>query len=305
MRDSIKLQAKSFFIELQSQICSALERLDEKEIFSEDSWEREDHHGFSGGGGLTKLLRRGKVFEQAGVNFSEVYGTLPVEMVQKLLGEKQEKPFYATGTSLVIHPYSPKIPTTHANFRYLEVGDTCWLGGGADLTPYVLYREDAKHFHNVLKNACDTCNADFYPKFKKECDTYFYISHRKETRGVGGIFFDYLGKHDPENIHSYFEFSKSAGASFIEAYVPIVEKRKSENWSEREKEFQLLRRGRYVEFNLVYDRGTQFGLHTNGRAESILMSLPPLVTWQYEGSLARTEAEIELEQILKHPIDWV
>lgn len=305
MVPQLKIQAKTFFQSIQSQICDALEAADGKQKFLNDKWEREDQSGSSGGGGLTRLLRKGKVFEQAGVNFSEVHGTLPSEMVFKLIGIKEEKPFYATGTSLVIHPYSPHVPTTHANFRYLEVEGKSWLGGGADLTPYVLYKDDAKHFHQVLKNACDNCSSEFYSRFKKECDKYFYIHHRKETRGIGGIFFDYLGKDDPENLERYFEFSKSTGSSFIEAYIPIVEKRKNQNWVDREKEFQLLRRGRYVEFNLVYDRGTQFGLHTNGRAESILMSLPPNVQWQYEGDLALNDSEQELQNILRNPIDWV
>jgi len=222
----------------------------------------------------------------------------------KLTGKKEEQPFYATGVSLVIHPHSPRVPTSHANFRYLEVGEYSWFGGGADLTPYSLNLEDSSHFHQELKKACDNVSPAFYPKFKKECDEYFFIKHRNETRGVGGIFFDYLGKEENDKLDVYYDFSKSCGHSFVKAFLPIVKNRKDESWTEREKEFQLLRRGRYVEFNLVYDRGTHFGLHTNGRTESILMSIPPIAKWQYENDLASTDSEKKLQEILRQPIDW-
>lgn len=301
----LRTSAKNLYKNLQSEICSALEQVDGVGKFQLDEWTRPDSSGASGGGGLTRVLRNGAVFEQAGVNFSEVFGTLPREMSYKLTGKNEEQRFFATGISLVIHPLSPRVPTTHANFRFLEVDNLAWYGGGADLTPYVLNKDDAKHFHQVLKSACDKCSKDFYKKFKEECDEYFLIKHRNETRGIGGIFFDYLGKDDPQKLPDYFEFSKSVGPAFIDAYLPIVKARKSESWTEREKEFQLYRRGRYVEFNLVYDRGTQFGLHTNGRTESIMMSIPPIAKWQYENDLAQTKDEMELQEILKRPVDWV
>ena len=301
----LKSQAISFLKQLQADICNELERHEGDKFFITDEWNREDESGGHGGGGITRILKEGNIFEQAGVNFSEVYGTLPVAMSSKLVGATTPQSFFATGMSLVFHPRSPLIPTTHANFRYLEVADKCWVGGGIDLTPYVLFKEDAVYFHQTLKNACDKFSDSYYQAFKKECDEYFYIKHRKETRGVGGLFFDYLGREEPQKIEHYFDFVKSVAQSFIPSYFPIVEKRKSGSFSERDKEFQLARRGRYVEFNLVYDRGTQFGLHTNGRTESILMSLPPIATWQYENNLALTEKEKELESILRDPIDWV
>ncbi len=302
--ETLKTRSTQLYRNIQNEICTALEKFEPEQRFLIDNWDREDLTGESGGGGETRILRNGIVFEQAGVNFSEVHGLLPPEMSFKLTGYKEEQPFYATGVSLVIHPHSPRIPTSHANFRYLEVGDYSWFGGGADLTPYSLNMEDATHFHSVLKKACDTVSSEFYPKFKKDCDEYFFIKHRRESRGVGGIFFDYLGKYEKDKLENYFEFSKVGGNSFIESYVPIVNNRREENWSEREKEFQLLRRGRYVEFNLVYDRGTHFGLHTNGRAESILMSIPPIAKWQYENDLAITDDEKKLQEILRSPLDW-
>lgn len=301
-----KEQASSFFQKLQQNICDAIEQVDGKSRFESDHWERVDTiSGKKGGGGHTRIIRNGSVFEQGGVNFSAVHGLLPEIMKQKLGILNSETPeFFATGVSLVIHPFSPKVPTVHANFRYFEVGDICWFGGGADLTPYVLEEEDATHFHDVLKKACDRYSPEYYPLFKQECDTYFYLPHRKETRGVGGVFFDYLGKEPGSNIEQYFDFVRGVGDSFVEAYIPIVEKRKSEEWSDRQKKFQLLRRGRYVEFNLVYDRGTQFGLATGGRTESILMSIPPEVNWQYEADIAVTEEEQKLISVLQSPKNW-
>jgi coproporphyrinogen III oxidase len=295
----------TLFKEIQSQICLAIENIDAKSKFLSDEWNRVDSTGNAGGGGLTRLIRDGNIFEQGGVNFSEVYGKLPAEMSFKLLGIREEKDFFATGVSLVIHPYSPKVPTVHANYRYLEVEDKAWFGGGADLTPFVLNKDDAKHFHGILKKSCDNHDKNFYPKFKEECDKYFYIKHRNETRGVGGVFYDYLGKDEPNKLENYFLFTQTMASSFIPSYLPIVEQRKNENWTEREKEYQLYRRGRYIEFNLVYDRGTHFGLHTGGRTESILMSIPPMAKWQYESELGVNEAELELQTILKNPIKWI
>ena len=297
----MKELASKTYQDVQESIFSALCELDPKAEVIGDKWERGDN----GGGGFSRVISSGEVFEKGGVNFSEVYGTLPAEMSLKLTGEAKEKEFYATGTSLVIHPYSPRVPTTHANYRYLEVEGLKWFGGGADLTPYKLEEEDATFFHQQFKTACDKHNEEFYPKFKKWCDEYFYLPHRKETRGVGGIFYDYLGKDDPENLDNYYNFSKDASAAFLEAYLPIVNKRKDEPWTEAEKDFQLHRRGRYVEFNLIYDRGTLFGLKTNGRTESILMSLPAEVRWSYNYQTENKAEEEKLLEVLRQPKEWV
>lgn len=272
----LKLRARDFFASLQDEICNALEELDGGTRFREDNWMRE-----GGGGGRTRVLEGGEVFEKAGVNFSEVHGELPESFASKLpIGEGTA--FFASGISLVLHPWNPMVPTVHANFRYLERGSSGWFGGGTDLTPYYPYLDDAKHFHLTLKNACDCFDASFYPRFKKWCDEYFFVKHRDESRGVGGVFFDYLTAESGPGLESIFEFVKGVGRAFLPAYIPIAGRRKGETYTDREREFQLIRRGRYVEFNLVYDRGTTFGLETRGRAESILMSLPPLVKWVYD-----------------------
>lgn len=302
---SYKTQAAAFFREMQEKICSALETADGKVQRQADAWDRADARGGSGGGGLTFILKNGNVFEQGGVNFSEVHGSLPPDMTLKLLGSAAEAPFYATGISLVMHPHSPLVPSVHANFRYLEVGDKKWFGGGTDLTPHVLFEEDAAHFHLTLKAACDAHQADYYPRFKRWCDEYFFLPHRGETRGVGGIFFDYLGKEEPSLLPGIFAFVQQAAESFIPAYLPVVNKRKSSPWTEQQKEFQLLRRGRYVEFNLLYDRGTLFGLRTGGRIESIFMSLPPNVRWEYNQCIVPGSAEARLLDVLKAPREWV
>lgn len=267
----MKAQATQFFQEIQDTICAGLEGLDGSK-FQEDLWQRAE-----GGGGRTRVLSNGKIFEKAGVNFSAVYGEMP-ESLSKKLGVGGDPNFYATGTSLVLHPRNPMVPTVHANFRYLEKGETAWFGGGADLTPYYPYKEDVIHFHRTFKNACDPHDPEYYPKFKQWCDEYFTIKHREEMRGVGGIFFDYL-KGDMAQL---FAFVKDAAHAFLPAYLPIVEKRYQEPFEDRHRHFQLIRRGRYVEFNLVYDRGTIFGLETKGRIESILMSLPTLASWEYD-----------------------
>ena len=308
-------KASEFLKELQETIARKIEELDGKAKFKIDNWQRKDPKHKDGGGGDTRVLSGGNIFEQAGVNFSRVEGTLPKEMTLQLTGQPNETQFFATGTSLVIHPESPIIPTTHANFRYLEVGieenKKAWFGGGMDLTPYYFFKEDAVHFHKIIKKACDRHNADYYTKFKKWCDEYFYLPHRKEARGIGGCFFDYLGKDEsPSNLIFFdklFLFVKDIGNSFIDAYLPIVENRKTLPYSETEKEFQLVRRGRYVEFNLIYDRGTLFGLKTGGRTESILMSLPPRVKWAYNDTANYAEGtkEAELISILKKPRDWL
>jgi coproporphyrinogen III oxidase len=232
------------------------------------------------------------------VNFSDVAGELPEEIAAHTPGEGRA--FRASGISLVIHPRSPMVPTVHANFRCLTKGAAVWFGGGADLTPYYPYREDAVHFHATLRAACDRHDPGYYPKFKKWCDEYFFLPHRGETRGVGGLFFDYLGG----DLEGTFAFVRDVGDSFLPAYLPIAERRREEHWGEREREFQLWRRGRYVEFNLLYDRGTIFGLRTGGRIESILMSLPPLVRWKYGHEPEPGSREAALSDFLR-PTDWL
>jgi coproporphyrinogen III oxidase len=290
----LRERAQKFFEELQDRICRGLETADGAARFREDTWER-----LGGGGGRTRVMVDGAVFEKAGVNFSAVYGDLPEAYAARIeLGSGSS--FFATGVSLVLHPRNPHVPTVHANFRYLEKGDAAWFGGGADLTPYYPVREDVVHFHQMLKDACDRHNADYYPRFKKWCDEYFFIRHREETRGVGGIFFDYL----QGDLDALFAFVRDAGEAFLPAYVPIVEKRKSLPYTEREREFQLIRRGRYAEFNLVYDRGTIFGLETRGRTESILMSLPPLASWIYDYHPDPDTPEAEAWNYFR-PHDWL
>ena len=288
-------QVRDFFERLQGEIRSALEETDGAAVFSADQWERP-----GGGGGRACIMQEGALFEKAGVNFSEVYGHLPEALVRSMnVGTAQ---FYATGISLVLHPWSPMIPTVHMNYRYFEQEDgTSWFGGGSDLTPSYPFVEDIVHFHQVLKRACDAHDPDFYRKFKRWCDEYFFIKHRHEGRGVGGIFFDYL-KGDPAKT---FAFVQSAGAAFLESYLPIVERRRNASWGDQEKRWQLLRRGRYVEFNLVYDRGTLFGLETGGRAESILMSLPPEARWDYAMHVEPGSREAELVALLSQPREWI
>jgi coproporphyrinogen III oxidase len=236
------------------------------------------------------------------VNFSEVHGELSPAFTKELPGDG--KTFFATGVSLVLHPRSPRIPSVHANWRYIEHGSASWFGGGADLTPYVPEAaDDARHFHTTLKAQCDAHDAGYYPAFKARCDEYFHLPHRNEMRGVGGIFWDYLGLEDGRPADR-FAFIQECAGGFIDAYIPIVQRRKGEAWTERERQFQLLRRGRYAEFNLLYDRGTKFGLMTGGRVESILMSMPPLTAWQYNHQPAPGSAEAQVIDMLQ-PRDWV
>ena len=303
--------ASTFFLQLQSEYCAALEDADGSGRFCTDEWTRptspcsNNHTQSLSGGGITRVLKNGAVFEQGGVNFSEVAGTLPESMSKKLIGEERTSQFFATGVSLVIHPRSPQIPTVHANYRYLEVESLAWFGGGTDLTPYILYEEDARHFHQVLKQYCDSYDHTLYPEFKQACDKYFYLPHRNEARGIGGIFFDYLGKSEPESLERHFELCQALGPAFIESYLPLVEKRKHTAWSEEQKHFQHLRRGRYVEFNLIHDRGTLFGLQTGGRIESILMSLPPAVIWEYDADYTEGFVDTALLEVLRCPREWV
>jgi coproporphyrinogen III oxidase len=294
-------RARAYFERLQQTICSALESLEPGKQFTDDRWEKADalHHDKSGGGGLTRVLEQGRIFEKAGVLTSTTYGGLPESLALKM--NVLPSNFFATGISLIIHPLSPLVPTVHANFRYFEqVHGDAWLGGGVDLTPYYLFDEDVHHFHATLKRACDKHDVTFYPRFKTWCDEYFLIKHREETRGVGGIFFDYLRG----DVEHYFGFVQSVGDAFLDAYLPIVKKRMNEPWGEREKQWQAVRRGRYVEFNLVYDRGTMFGLETKGRIESILVSLPPKVEWHYNMQPEPNSREARLVDIVRHPRSW-
>ncbi len=318
-----KTRVSQFMTTIQDEICAGLEKLDGKAKFKEDSWEREE-----GGGGRSRVITNGDVFEQGGVNFSEVWGENLPPSILKQRPEADGHQFYATGTSMVLHPRNPYIPTVHLNYRYFEAGPVWWFGGGIDLTPYYPFAEDAQHFHNTLKQTCDKHHPEYYPVFKLWCDEYFYLKHRGETRGVGGIFFDYqdgqyplyrgtdinqpasiysenLTPQSPQTWEELFAFVQDCGRAFLPAYVPIAEKNRSMEYGDRQRQFQLYRRGRYVEFNLVYDRGTIFGLQTNGRTESILMSLPPLVRWEYGYQPEANTPESELYDIFLKPQDWI
>jgi len=289
---------------LQNTLTSALEAMDGGGAFKEDIWEREE-----GGGGHTRIIENGKVFEKGGVNRSEVFGKLPKSM-EPYFGVKDVN-FYACGLSLVLHPVNPMVPTVHANWRYFEMYDPQgnivdqWLGGGQDLTPYYLFEEDAEHFHRICKTACDAHNPDFYPKYKTQCDEYFYNTHRQEGRGIGGLFFDYLKATRQMTMQDWYNFVTQVGDSFLTAYTPIVKKRMDTPYSEANRTGQEIRRGRYVEFNLVHDEGTLFGLKTNGRIESILMSLPPKVQWIYNYQPDAGSEEEKLIDVLKKPKNWI
>jgi coproporphyrinogen III oxidase len=288
---------------LQNEITSALEEIDGKAKFKEDKWTRPE-----GGGGQTRVIENGDVFEKGGVNISEVHGKLP-ESMQQYFGVK-DADFFACGLSLVLHPKSPMVPTVHANWRYFEMYDKegnivdSWFGGGQDLTPYYLFEEDAKHFHQVCKTACNRHNPNFYETYKKRCDEYFWNAHRNEARGIGGLFFDYLKETDTIKMQDWYNFVTEVGNSFLECYLPIVEKRKNLPYSEVNRTWQEIRRGRYVEFNLVHDKGTLFGLKTNGRIESILMSLPPHVQWRYDYHPEKGSEEEKLVEVLRNPKEW-
>lgn len=319
-----KSRISQFMKGIQDEICQGLEELDGVAKFQEDAWDRP-----GGGGGRTRVITDGGVFEQGGVNFSEVWGDHLPPSILAQRPEAEGHQFYATGTSMVLHPRNPYIPTVHLNYRYFEAGPVWWFGGGVDMTPYYPFAEDATHFHKTLKDACDKHHEEYYPVFKLWCDEYFYLKHRQEARGIGGIFFDYqdgfnqlyrgpnpqggaaeysnkLGDLEARDWQTMFDFIQECGHAFLPAYLPIAEERKSIDWKEeRERQFQLYRRGRYVEFNLVYDRGTIFGLQTNGRTESILMSLPPLVRWQYCYQPEPNTPEAELYETFLKPQDWV
>jgi coproporphyrinogen III oxidase len=290
-----KLRVQTYFENLQDTICSALTEVDGKGTFREDRWRHPEK-----GGGRTRVLESGAIFEKAGVNFSAVESALTAQMAARLKADPQS--IFATGVSLILHPSSPMIPTVHMNLRYLELANgDAWFGGGTDLTPNYLNPEDITHFHGALKAICDRYDAQWYPQFKRSCDEYFFVKHRQEARGIGGIFFDER-RDDPE---LFLHFVSDLGDGFLPAYLPIVRRRKSDPWGLREKEWQLLRRGRYVEFNLLYDRGTLFGLETQGRIESILVSLPPEARWAYSNEPEPGSREAELLGVLKRPKEWV
>lgn len=296
-----KQAVKAYLLNLQEKICQALAAVDGKETFVEDSWQRPE-----GGGGRSRVLTNGAVIEKGGVNFSHVHGSSMPASATAHRPELAGRSFEAMGVSLVIHPNNPHVPTSHANVRFFiaekeGAEPVWWFGGGYDLTPYYGNDEDCRHWHNTAKAACAPFGEDKYPRYKKWCDEYFYLKHRDEPRGVGGLFFDDLNEL---GFDQSFAFMQAVGDSYTQAYVPIVERRKDEPYNQAQRDFQLYRRGRYVEFNLVYDRGTLFGLQTGGRTESILMSLPPLVRWEYDWQPQPNTPEARLYEHYLQPQDW-
>ena len=300
----MKKKFNRYIEKLQDRITQKLSELDGKARFKEDFWERSD-----GGGGRTRVIENGAVFEKGGVNTSAVHGELPDSMKNYFMVKAGD--FFACGLSLVIHPKNPFVPTVHANLRYFELYSSKgelqdqWFGGGQDLTPYYLFEEDARHFHQICKKTCDEHDKDFYPLYKKRCDEYFWNAHRGEARGVGVLFFDYLRPDEKRSAENWYQFMTGVGDSFLEPYVPIVEKRKNLSYSDVQRLWQEVRRGRYVEFNLIHDKGTLFGLKTNGRIESIFMSLPPTVRWEYNFKPKENSSESKLVGILKKPKEWI
>ena len=319
-------RARALLMGLQDSICEGLQALDGEGQFQEESWQRPE-----GGGGRSRVMKEGRVFEQGGVNFSEVEGAQLPPSILNQRPEAEGHRWFAVGTSMVLHPRNPWVPTVHLNYRYFEAGPVWWFGGGADLTPYYPFLEDARHFHRTLKGACDSVDPRYYKVFKPWCDEYFYLRHRQETRGVGGIFYDY---QDPGGVlykgsepeaaaaaaaatvaaasgpieqdwEKLFRLATACGQAFLPSYGPIVERRNNLAYGDTERQFQLYRRGRYVEFNLVFDRGTIFGLQTNGRTESILMSLPPLVRWEYGYTPAPGSREALLTEVFTRPQNWL
>jgi coproporphyrinogen III oxidase len=302
MKDTTPLRrerVKAYLLQLQDSICKGLEVSDGKASFAEDAWSHE-----SGGGGRSRVIVHGNVFEKGGVNFSAVEGELPVFLKSRVAEGSTH--FFATGVSIVIHPYNPLVPIVHMNVRYFETntGD-CWFGGGIDLTPIYINPEEARFFHGLMKASCDAVDASFYPKYRDWADEYFFNQHRKETRGIGGIFYDYLRPNEQHDFESLFTLMQSVGNTFLKAYVPLVEANKNKTFTELQKQWQLIRRGRYVEFNLVYDRGTRFGLETGGRIESILMSLPEHASWIYNHTPADGSEEANTLALLRKGVNWL
>jgi coproporphyrinogen III oxidase len=296
---TLRNPAESWFKELQDTIVRELEALDGKGKFIEDSWIREE-----GGGGRSRSIAEGNLIEKGGVNFSAVHGKMPDKILKAL--NLSQADFYATGISLVLHPQNPWSPIIHMNLRYFEMSNGVhWFGGGIDLTPHYVLHEDAVFFHQQLKDACDKHHPGWYKDFKKWADDYFFIEHRNETRGIGGIFFDRLSENQEKTIDQVFAFVKEIGNTFLPVYVPLLKKTSALPFGDKEKQWQYLRRGRYVEFNLVYDKGTKFGLDTNGRTESILMSLPPLASWKYNFQPEKGSEEMKTLDWLKKDIDWL
>lgn len=294
-------KVKTYLLGLQDRICTAMEDLDGSKQFKQELWERD-----SGGGGRSRVLEGGAVFEQAGVGFSHVYGSKLPPSATAARPELAGRDFQAMGVSLVIHPNNPYVPTSHANVRFFTANKAghdpvWWFGGGWDLTPFYADKKDVLHWHQTAHDACQPFGEDVYPRYKQWCDEYFYLKHRKETRGVGGLFFDDLNKW---GFDKSFEFMRAVGDSYLAAYLPVVKRNKDRSYGERQRNFQLYRRGRYVEFNLVYDRGTLFGLQSGGRTESILMSLPPAVNWRYNWQPEEGSEEAQLNDYLK-PVDWL
>jgi coproporphyrinogen III oxidase len=292
---------KDYLLSLQNRIVAELESIDGKGSFRRDAWQRD-----GGGGGESRALADGAIFEKAGVNFSHVFGNQLPPSATKNRPDLAGQGFEAMGVSLVLHPENPYVPTTHANFRLFKAGDgddpVWWFGGGYDLTPYYPFHDDVIEWHSTAKAACVPYGSEYYPRFKQWCDEYFYLKHRDETRGVGGLFFDDFNEHGFDRA---FEFVRSVGDSFMRAYAPIVKRRFEHPYGERQRDFQLYRRGRYVEFNLIFDRGTVFGLQSGGRTESILMSLPPLVRWEYDWHPERGSPEARLYSEYLKPRDWL
>lgn len=287
------------FRSLQDQICREIELEDGRAVFREDLWERPD-----GGGGRTRVLENGLALGKAGVNFSEVHGELPESLRRQF--QRGEGRFFATGVSIVMHPLNPFAPTIHMNVRYFEVDDNLWwFGGGIDLSPAYVFEDDARHFHRELKRVCDSHHPDYYPKFKTWADDYFFLPFRNETRGIGGIFFDYLGSTGGEDKNALFQFVIELGELFSPLYRSLLQKRKNNDYGEEQLQWQRLRRGRYAEFNLAIDRGTKFGLETGGRTESILMSLPPLAAWSYMVEPAPGSPEAISQGWLRKEVNWI
>lgn len=311
-----RLEITNWLKQLQSNICIALENEDGLGKFTTDNWERKE-----GGGGITKILSNGNVIEKGGVLFSAVHGKAPEFLFTqnqhstlKKIKSNNNLQFFATGVSIVIHPVNPMVPIIHMNVRYFELFEenegkinviNKWFGGGIDLTPHYIVKEDAKFFHSELKNVCDKHHSTYYSKFKTWADDYFFIKHRNETRGIGGIFFDKLHDDDCLNFKQQFNFWKDVGHAFAPIYVKLINRNKNLSFTEKNKQWQLLRRGRYVEFNLIYDKGTQFGLQSNGRVESILMSLPKLASWEYNYTPEPNSLEEKTLKLLRKEINWV
>lgn len=304
---SIRSSWVAFIRDLQERICTGLAAEDGQADFNKENWQREETDG---GGGLTRVIQNGNVFEKGGVNTSVVQGQV-TDAMRNMLGTKGDQ-WFAAGMSIVIHPFNPFVPTIHCNYRMFELSDANgevidrWLGGGTDLTPYYLFEEDAKHFHQTYKDVCDRFDKAFYPTYKKHCDDYFSNHHRNnERRGIGGIFYDHLKPSPEHTLDELIQFSQSCGNAFLDAYLPIVQRRKNSEFTEQHKYWQEIRRGRYVEFNLVHDRGTLFGLKTGGRIESILMSLPPTVRFDYNYQPAIGSPEEKLLKACQQPVEWL